>query len=55
MFLFLEETYGRVRFIEEKRVGRSRADVLMVTEDQLVGIEIKSDADSYQRLARRSS
>ena len=50
LFLFLEEQYGRVRFIEEKNVGRSRADVLMVTEDALIGVEIKSDADTYQRL-----
>lgn len=50
LFLFLEEQYGRARFIEEKNVGRSRADVLMVTEDALIGIEIKSDADTYQRL-----
>ncbi len=50
LFLFLEEQYGRTRFIEEKVVGRSRADVLMVTEDSLIGIEIKSDADTYQRL-----
>ena len=50
LFLFLEQEFGRVRFIEEKIVGRSRADVLMVTEDALIGIEIKSDADTYQRL-----
>ena len=50
LFLFLEQTYGRVRFIEEKTVGRSRADVLMVTENFLFGIEIKSDADTYTRL-----
>ena len=49
LFLFLEENYGRVRFIEEKTVGRSRADVLMVTEDFLCGIEIKSDVDTYAR------
>ena len=51
LFLFLEEEYGKVRFIEEKTMGRSRADVLMVTDDALCGIEIKSDADSYTRLA----
>lgn len=51
LFLFLEGEYGRVRFIEEKVVGRSRADVLMVVENMLVGIEIKSDFDTYQRLA----
>ena len=32
-------------------MGRSRADVVMVTPGLLYGIEIKSDADSYTRLA----
>ncbi|WP_026489194.1 sce7726 family protein [Butyrivibrio sp. XBB1001] len=49
-FDFLEDTYGKVRIIEEKTMGRSRADLVMVTEDSLVGIEIKSDADTYARL-----
>ncbi|MGN0396078.1 MAG: sce7726 family protein [Coprococcus sp.] len=53
LFDFLEETYGKVRIIEEKNMGRSRADVLMVTENALVGIEIKSDADTYIRLERQ--
>lgn len=53
LFDFLEETYGRIRIIEEKTMGRSRADVLMVIEDALVGIEIKSDADTYARLSRQ--
>ena len=30
LFDFLEERYGKIRIIEEKRVGRSRADVMMV-------------------------
>ena len=50
LFFFLEETYGKARFFEEKIIGRSRADVLMVIENALVGIEIKSDADTYTRL-----
>ncbi|WP_022770728.1 MULTISPECIES: sce7726 family protein [unclassified Butyrivibrio] len=50
LFDFLEDTYGKVRIIEEKTMGRSRADLVMVTEDSLVGIEIKSDADTYARL-----
>lgn len=50
LFEFLEETYGIVRILEEKTMGKSRADVVMVTEDSLVGLEIKSDADSYVRL-----
>ena len=51
LFDFLEETYGKIRIIEEKTMGRSRADVVMVTPDALYGIEIKSDADTYVRLS----
>ena len=50
LFDFMDETYGKVRIIEEKTIGCSRADVVMVTEDSLYGIEIKSDADTYKRL-----
>ena len=53
LFDYLEETYGKIRIIEEKMMGRSRADVVMVTEDALYGIEIKSDADTYTRLSRQ--
>ncbi|MBO4750071.1 MAG: sce7726 family protein [Lachnospiraceae bacterium] len=51
LFGFLEETYGKVRILEEKIVGRSRADVVMVVPDGVYGLEIKSDADTYARLA----
>ena len=51
LFDFLEETYGKTRILEEKNTGRSRADVVMVTENEVIGLEIKSDADSYQRLS----
>ena len=50
LFEFLEERYGKVRILEEKTVGNSRADVVMVIPDKVVGIEIKSDADTYTRL-----
>ena len=53
LFDFLEEKYGQVRIIEEKTMGKSRADAVMVTRDSLIGIEIKSDADSYTRLSRQ--
>ena len=53
LFEFLEERYGKVRILEEKQMGRSRADAVMVMEDALVGIEIKSDADTYARLKRQ--
>lgn len=53
LFEFLEETYGKIRIIEEKQMGRSRADIVMVTPDAVTGIEIKSDADTYARLKRQ--
>ena len=51
LFDYLEERYGKVRFLEEKVTGRARADVVMVLPDRVCGIEIKSDADTYTRLA----
>ena len=51
LYDFLEEEYGRVRVLEEKNIGGSRADVLMIVPGALFGLEIKSDADSYTRLA----
>lgn len=53
LFDFLEETYGKVRIIEEKKMGRSRADVVMVLPEAVCGLEIKSDADTYARLSRQ--
>lgn len=53
LFEFLEETYGKIRILEEKTMGKSRADVVMVTPELLYGIEIKSDADTYARLKRQ--
>lgn len=51
LFSYLELYYGKVRFLEEKVTGKARADVVMVLPDKVCGIEIKSDADSYTRLA----
>lgn len=53
LFDFLDETYGKNRIIEEKQIGKSRADVVMVIPNAVVGIEIKSDADTYTRLKRQ--
>lgn len=51
LFDFLEERFGKNRILEEKNMGvSSRADVVMVLPSQLIGIEIKSDVDSYVRL-----
>ena len=51
LFDFLDESYGKNRIIEEKTMGRSRADIVMITPTALYGIEIKSDADTYARLS----
>lgn len=53
LFEFLEVEYGKIRIFEEKNMGRSRADVVMITEKDIYGIEIKSDADTYVRLGRQ--
>ena len=53
LFDFLEGEYGKIRILEEKQIGRSRADIVMVSDEGIYGIEIKSDADSYTRLKRQ--
>ena len=53
LFEFLEESYGKIRILEEQVMGQSRADIVMVVPDALYGIEIKSDADTYVRLERQ--
>ncbi len=47
---FFEEFYGKIRFLEEKSIGRVRADMIAVLPGALCGIEIKSHCDSYTRL-----
>lgn len=54
LFDYLEERFGKARMFEEKTIGKSRADVLMVTEGRITGLEIKSDADTYERLKRQA-
>ena len=36
LFEFLEEQYGRIRILEEKQMGRSRADLVMVLDRKSV-------------------
>lgn len=54
LFDFLEEFYGKIRIFEEKVTGISRADALGVIDGQLIGLEIKSDRDTYTRLKRQT-
>lgn len=53
LFEFLEERHEKIRIIEEKQMGKSRADVVMVLPGIIAGVEIKSDADTYARLKRQ--
>lgn len=51
LFDFLDGYFGDNRTLEEKNIGSVRADVIMVTPGFIAGLEIKSDADTYDRLA----
>lgn len=50
---YMEDKFGKVRFFEELVLDKSRADIVIVTSDALVGVEIKSDADTYARLPKQ--
>ena len=50
LFDYLDKRFPKVRTFEEKSMGHSRADVVALLPGAIVGIEIKSDADSYTRL-----
>ncbi|MGN0369846.1 MAG: MmcB family DNA repair protein [Butyrivibrio sp.] len=53
LFYYLEDRFGKCRIIEEKTMGRARADMIMVLPGEIVGIEIKSSADTYERLQKQ--
>lgn len=50
IFDYLEENTDKIRIFEESPIKSSRCDFYTVT-DCLTGYEIKSDADSFERLA----
>lgn len=51
LFEFYESRGQRLRFFEEFCFGRkTRADALLVTEQELIGFEFKSDKDHLNRL-----
>ena len=53
LFEYFEEAFQKVRVLEEKQIGRARADAMLVTDSCLIGVEIKSDADTYARLEKQ--
>ena len=50
---YLDDIYYKNRIFEEKVMGKSRADMVMVVPEGFIGLEIKSDADTYERLERQ--
>ena len=36
LFLYLVTRYGKVRILEEKNIGTSRADVIAITHGELI-------------------
>ncbi len=50
LFDYLDRRFPKVRTFEEKSMGHSRSDVIALLPKTIVGMEIKSDADSYTRL-----
>lgn len=53
LFSYFEDSMKKVRFIEEINMGKSRADAIMITENEITGFEFKSDRDSLARLERQ--
>lgn len=51
LFDYIEGKYEKIRIFEELAIRKSIADVVLVLDDKLIGIEIKSDADTYTRLS----
>lgn len=49
---YLKIQYPNGKIFQEKVIGSAVCDVLLVT-DRLIGFEIKSDADNYDRLPRQ--
>ena len=50
LFSYFEDSYSHIRFLEEFSMGKSRADAIMISENEIVGFELKSDRDSLVRL-----
>lgn len=53
LFSYFEDSFEKIRFLEEFTMGKSRADAVMITENEMIGFELKSDKDSLVRLKRQ--
>ena len=52
LIAYLKVKHEEIRIYQEKSIGSAICDVMAVT-DRLIGFEIKSDGDNYQRLERQ--
>lgn len=52
LLAYIKASYPEVRIYQEKSIGSSICDVMAVT-NQLIGFEIKSDSDNYERIERQ--
>ena len=52
LIAYLKAKHEEIRIYQEKSIGSAICDVMAVT-DRLIGYEIKSDVDNYQRLERQ--
>jgi len=50
LFTYLDAKHSKIRIIDEKEIGKSRADFMAVMDGIIIGYEIKSDLDTYARL-----
>ena len=57
LFDYLEEYYGKVRFLEEKVTGRARADIVMVLPGRVarLGLLLGVQGTAYQHFVDRSN
>ena len=53
LFDWLEEKYGVVRILEEKQMGKARADALMVTPEELVRIQKRNHLPAYKEKSKK--
>ncbi len=53
VFGLYEDSSSKLRIFEEFCIGKTRTDALLVMEDELIGIEFKSDKDNLDRLERQ--
>ena len=53
LFSHYEDSTAKLRIFEEFCIGKTRTDAFLITENELIGIEFKSDKDNLDRLARQ--